>query len=287
MLSRNVVKVAMVTFVLCVCGILVMEPSTPGLWGHESPRLQADVDRAVLKAEGFRQQRNQLSSILNGVKLELALISCQMVELNQPHNKASPGVSATGGWCKHNSKSSTGEHKFDETLAEELSLLFYNQSVASFGDGPGTYKKYIDSTHRVHTYDAFDGAPYGREVSGGVVRFLDLTAPQYGLPLYDWVMSLEVAEHIPSKYETIYIDNVVRHAEVGIVLSWAVPGQGGLAHVNNRPLAYVQRVLLENGFEPDMEASTVLQKRTTLRWLKRNVYVYRRLKGSTVSDTNA
>lgn len=87
MLSRYVVKVALATFVLCVCGILVMESSTPGLLGHESPRLQADVDRAVLKAEEFRQQRNQLSSILNGVKLDLALISCQMVELNKLHNK--------------------------------------------------------------------------------------------------------------------------------------------------------------------------------------------------------
>ena len=57
------------------------------------------------------------------------------------------------------------------------------------------------------------------------MSFLDLTLPQYGLPLYDWVMSLEVAEHIPQDYEAIFIDNIVRHAREGVVLSWAVPGR--------------------------------------------------------------
>ncbi|CAG5124210.1 unnamed protein product, partial [Candidula unifasciata] len=55
------------------------------------------------------------------------------------------------------------------------------------------------------------------------VKFLDLTAPQYGLPAYDWVVSVEVGEHIPAKFEDIYLDNLARHAKEGIVLSWAVP----------------------------------------------------------------
>ena len=56
------------------------------------------------------------------------------------------------------------------------------------------------------------------------MSYLDLTLPQYGLPLYDWVISLEVAEHIPAESEAIYLDNIVRHAREGVVLSWAVPG---------------------------------------------------------------
>lgn len=56
------------------------------------------------------------------------------------------------------------------------------------------------------------------------VKFLDLTAPQYGLAAYDWVISVEVGEHIPAKFQNIYLDNLVRHAREGIVLSWAVPG---------------------------------------------------------------
>ena len=66
---------------------------------------------------------------------------------------------------------------------------------------------------------------FSEETSEGRVTYLDLTLPQYGLPLYDWVMSLEVAEHIPPKYEHIYIDNIVRHAKEGVILSWAKPGK--------------------------------------------------------------
>ena len=31
-----------------------------------------------------------------------------------------------------------------------------------------------------------------------------------------------------------FLDNIVRHARIGVVLSWAVPGQGGFHHVNGR-----------------------------------------------------
>jgi len=65
---------------------------------------------------------------------------------------------------------------------------------------------------------------YSEKTSEGRVSYLDLTLPQYGLPLYDWVISLEVAEHIPAESEAVFLDNIVRHAREGVVLSWAVPG---------------------------------------------------------------
>ena len=74
-------------------------------------------------------------------------------------------------------------------------------------------------------YDSYDGAPFSEEISEGRVKYLDLTLPQYGLPLYDWIISLEVAEHIPREYENIYLDNIVRHAKEGVILSWARPGK--------------------------------------------------------------
>ncbi|XP_071108267.1 uncharacterized protein [Haliotis cracherodii] len=225
-------------------------------------------------ADQLKQQRNKLSEILNIARRELAVMSCKMIEMTTKSNQTS--VAASGGWCRQSSKSTGGQHLFDKPLAEYLSLFFQNQTVGSFGDGPGDYKKLLDSTHRLRTYDAFDGAPYGRETSGGVVRFADLTVPQYGLPLYDWIISLEVAEHIPSAYEDVYIDNIVRHAKKGVVLSWAVPGQGGLSHINNRPLVYVQNLFSNKGFETDIVGSNILQQKATLPWLKANVYVYKR-----------
>ena len=150
------------------------------------------------------------------------------------------------------------------------------KSVGSFGDGPGIYKQMLTETGKLKSYDAYDGAPFSEYTTQGRVQFLDLTLPQYGLPLYDWIISLEVAEHIPIKYESIFIDNVVRHAKEGVVLSWAVPGQIGFQHVNNRPFDYVVTLMDKLGFSHDPLASEVLKNAASKGWIKRNINVYRR-----------
>ena len=125
-------------------------------------------------------------------------------------------------------------------------------------------------------YDAFDGAPFSEYTSEGRVEFLDLTLPQYGLPVYDWVMSLEVAEHIPKDYERIFLDNIVRHAKEGVVLSWARPGQKGHSHVNCQPFEYVVKSMESLGFTHSPEESQKLKKSAELPWLQDNTNVYRR-----------
>ena len=185
-------------------------------------------------------------------------------------------VSDNGGWCEVASRSNGGNHLFDSKLAEWLSHFFLNKKVASFGDGPGDFKKYIDDTKRVKEYVAYDGAPYASNTSEGRVKFLDLSAPQYGLPLYDWIISLEVAEHIPRQFESIYIDNIVRHANEGVVISWAPPGQVGLSHVNNQPFSYVKDILSKHGFTHNVEVSKDLQNSATFHWLKSNSNIFER-----------
>ena len=81
-----------------------------------------------------------------------------------------------------------------------MSKLLSDKTVASFGDGPGVYEREIDKLGQVKLYDAFDGAPYCEEMSHRSARFMDLSIPQYGILPYDWIISLEVAEHIPEKY---------------------------------------------------------------------------------------
>ena len=148
--------------------------------------------------------------------------------------------------------------------------------MASFGDGPGRYKQLLLATGKLKSYDAYDGAPFTDTTSEGRVKFLDLTLRQYGLPLYDWVISIEVAEHIPRQFESMFIDNIVRHAREGVVLSWAIPGQGGFSHVNNRPVQYVKELMEGLGFKHDPEWSEKLKGAATLFWLRGNTNVYRR-----------
>lgn len=221
----------------------------------------------------LKMERNKLSSQLNIARRDMGQYQCEKTK-NTTIDK--------GGWCKAATQNREG--LTDQSLIQVLSKFLKDKTVGSFGDGPGLYKRDILKLGQVKLYDAYDGAPYIEETSEGRVNFLDLTIPQYGIPLYDWVVSLEVAEHIPSQYEHIYLDNIFRHAKEGIILSWAVPGQGGVGHINNRPLNYVINVMGKNGFIRDERSSTFLQESATLPWIRTNIHVYRR-KGQSFDHT--
>jgi len=111
---------------------------------------------------------------------------------------------------------------------------------------------------------------------------MDLTMPQYWLPVYDWALSLEVLEHIPAAYEHIALDNVARVAREGVVLSWATPGQEGFHHVNNQPLQYVEQVMAARNFKRDLGATQLLSSAVGAKFknLRRNINVYRRIQSS-------
>ncbi|CAC5387749.1 unnamed protein product [Mytilus coruscus] len=218
--------------------------------------------------------RNLLSYKLNIARREIGKMECEM-------SKGKKITSNHGGWCKDASTENGGQHLTDKTFIPYLSSFLKDKTVGSFGDGPGAYRREIMKLQHVRLYDAYDGAPYSEETSKGSVKFLDSTIPQYGIPVYDWVFSLEVAEHIPQEFESVYLDNIFRHAKEGIILSWAVPGQGGLQHVNNKPLEYVIQVMEKNGFVRDDNLSKKLKNTATFPWLKRNINVYQRTNYST------
>ena len=108
------------------------------------------------------------------------------------------------------------------------------------------------------------------------VDFVDLTLPQYWLPTYDWVIIIEVMEHIPAEYEDVALDNVVRAAGTGVVLSWGIPGQSGTHHVNLQSPEHVDQVMKRRGFTRDVAWSLKLQHSAFLSWLKKNLLVFRR-----------
>ena len=207
----------------------------------------------------------ELSQQLNEAQRQLGRLSCQITQTD---------VSIRGGWCKNISGLNSTHHLTDELLAQAISRLLKKKSVASFGDGPGEYKQIIRSLNEVRKYDAFDGAPYTEETTDNEVKFLDLSVPVYHLPLYDWVISIEVAEHIPQEFEETFINNLTRHAKEGIILSWAVIGQGGRSHVNNKDLLYIKEQLEKRDFKLNEKLSKTLKDAADFEWLKNNLYVY-------------
>jgi hypothetical protein len=84
-----------------------------------------------------------------------------------------------------------------------------------------------------------DGTPDIVEISGGLVDKGDLTEFDPWWPPADWVTCLECGEHIPQKFQGIFLDNVSSSAHIGLIVSWAAPGQPGFGHVNCRAAEWV------------------------------------------------
>lgn len=113
--------------------------------------------------------------------------------------------------------------------------------------------------------------------AGGFVKFMDLSLPQHLEQRFDWVMSLEVAEHIPHQFEHILLGNIARHAKEGVVLTWAVPGQGGHFHVNTQTNAYAIEQMRQLGFKHDAQQSQTFKDAAVLKWFKDTIMVFNRV----------
>lgn len=62
------------------------------------------------------------------------------------------------------------------------------------------------------------------------------------------VISLEVGEHIPKEFEQNFLDNITSSCDDWLVLSWALPGQPGIGHVNCQPKEYIISEMERRGF---------------------------------------
>ena len=93
---------------------------------------------------------------------------------------------------------------------------------------------------------------------------------------FDWVMSLEVGEHLPCEFEDNFINNLHNNNESGIILSWAIKGQGGHGHFNEQNNNYIKSKICKLGYINDIEAEEKLRKQSHLWWFKNTIMVFRK-----------
>ena len=131
-------------------------------------------------------------------------------------------------------------------------------SLNDFGAGVGQYGHYLLSQDPTIRYRGYDGASNVESVTNGFVQWFDLTVP-LSLPVADWVISLEVGEHIPHKDEMNYVRNLHAHNCRGIIISWGNVLQRGHGHINNHRWSYIRDLFVELDYELDRELSDRMQ----------------------------
>lgn len=190
--------------------------------------------------------------------------------------RGQPKIQSNGAW---QGEKVAHAHFFDHQLCKEMTRFFSEekaQSVIDFGCGTGEYVKQI--RQEGIAADGIDGNPDTPAISNGICSVKDFSVPFQLERNYDWVMSLEVGEHLPKEYEQIFIENLIRHADKGIVLSWAKKGQGGHGHVNEQNNDYIKEIFRQKGWVNDVASEQRLRNASypIYFWYYDTVMVFRK-----------
>ncbi len=182
----------------------------------------------------------------------------------------------------------------DLGLADAVAELVKQNGATTLYDLGGNVGLY-SKRFREHGLDVscFDGSEGVEEVTGGQVRYLDLAEPFDDIGPAEWVMSLEVGEHLPKEFQDQFMRNLVLHSTSGIILSWAKPGQGGRGHFNELSKCQVVESMTaaQRAVDPsyhvvfDHEATAWLSEHAKFWYLRANLHVFRKLAGPETEAT--
>lgn len=121
-----------------------------------------------------------------------------------------------------------------------------------------------------------DGA-YARpqlHISDRDFREVDLTSPFDLGRSFDLVVSLEVAEHLPSSSARGLVRSIVRHGDL-VLFSAAIPNQEGPGHVNLQWPAYWADMFAEHGYLPaDILRDRFWADENVAWWYRQNMVLY-------------
>lgn len=172
----------------------------------------------------------------------------------------------TGVWSLSEAKT---QHAFSERLAKILTNNIRGL-VYDVGCGRGDYVNHFNASGV--SCIGIEGTDFD---NGNMVW--DLTVPFGSSMTKGTVVCLEVAEHIPQKYESVFLDNLQSLTSKYLFMSWAIKGQGGHGHVNEQDKDYVLKVMNQRGFKLNQYATKKIREAMVgdkCWWFAQSMYVF-------------
>lgn len=151
-------------------------------------------------------------------------------------------------------------HQHSNKLMVKLLELWPDKNVpiVDLGCGHNFYCSVFDAVG----YDAV-GIDFVKLKGVDDVADLTATADEFYNPNYlkrkSNVLSLEVGEHIPYNLSDNYLNNITRYSR-DIVMSWAVPGQAGVGHINCQTNEWVAEQMAKRGYKHVAEKTKELRE---------------------------
>lgn len=174
-----------------------------------------------------------------------------------------------------NKQEQLNDNHYSNGLAMLLSNYFDKEfPVYDFGCGLGKYIQYLET--QGFEVQGFEGTSGIVELSNfNKIREYDLTFP-LTIDIPGNVMSIEVMEHIPPQFEHVILDSITSSCNNKLVLSWAIPNQGGTGHINERDSDYVIEKLKSRGFGLNQDLTEKFRTLCgeDLFWFKKSIYIF-------------
>jgi SAM-dependent methyltransferase len=148
------------------------------------------------------------------------------------------------------------------------------RSVVDLGCGTGTWLRAADELG-AHDYLGYDG-PHVAQLCIPKERFLavDLRQPLQADRRFDLVISCEVAEHLPATCAATLVGTLTSLSDV-VLFSAAIPGQGGVHHVNEQWPAYWQALFRARNYSAyDFIRPGIWNDDRVEVWYRQNTVLY-------------
>lgn len=150
------------------------------------------------------------------------------------------------------------------------------KSVVDFGCGRGAWLKACLESG-VETILGLDGDYVERDkllVDSDQFRGVDLRRPIHLDRRFDLALCLEVAEHLPARSAPALIESLTAAAPV-VLFSAALPGQGGISHINEQWPHYWERLFAGQGMRKFDVVRPLIWNNPSIEWYYRqNIYIY-------------
>lgn len=177
-------------------------------------------------------------------------------------------ISNTGYWTTPD----LNDHVTDNNLLNSIKKYIVQNNINNcldIGCGNGFYTNEIS---KIIKCVGIDGNPNTKTSENIFIK--DITKNMnYGK--FDLVLCLEVGEHIDSKYENKIINNIIKHVKDTLIISWAIPDQGGYGHVNCRTNEYIKEKIISFGFTNFIELENELRGATSCDWFKNTIMAFK------------
>jgi SAM-dependent methyltransferase len=172
-----------------------------------------------------------------------------------------------------------------DRLADALYELLQPRSAVDVGCGTGRIlSKLSDRGVLVRGVEGSRHAISRSPVADVIVRRnLERGVPNLGR--FDLCICVEVAEHLPPRAAKTLVGGLTSLSD-RVLFTAAIPGQGGVHHVNEQPQLYWIELFRRKGFEPSPLAAALVRELTEIdepRWLRENLLVFERTRDPSLS----